>query len=70
LSKSARPRNEKTQLFEHYVFEGSCADKSTVKEVIEDLERRFSLKEIVFVGDRGMMTFENIEFISVAIPLG
>jgi transposase len=45
----------------HHVFEGNRADKTTVEEVIEDLENRFSIKEVVFVGDRGMLTIDNIE---------
>lgn len=47
----------------HHVFEGNRLDKTTVEEVIADLEKRFSLKEVVFVGDRGMLTVENIEFV-------
>ncbi|MCG2715875.1 MAG: IS1634 family transposase [Candidatus Marinimicrobia bacterium] len=45
----------------HHLFEGNRVDKSTVAEVIEDLQDRFSIKDIVFVGDRGMMTVDNIE---------
>jgi len=47
----------------HHVFEGNRLDKTTVSEVVEDLDKRFSLKEIVFVGDRGMLTVENIDFV-------
>ncbi|MDO9556014.1 MAG: IS1634 family transposase, partial [Coriobacteriia bacterium] len=32
-----------------------------VDEVIEDLQDRFSIRDIIFVGDRGMMTVDNIE---------
>ncbi|MCF8242101.1 MAG: IS1634 family transposase [Melioribacteraceae bacterium] len=45
----------------HHVFEGNRPDKTTVEEVIEDLEKRFSIKEVVFVGDRGMLTVDNLE---------
>ncbi len=45
----------------HHVFEGNRPDKTTVEEVIEDLRERFSITEIVFVGDRGMLTVENID---------
>ncbi len=45
----------------HHLFEGNRVDKSTVDEVIEDLQDRFSIKDIIFVGDRGMMTVDNIE---------
>jgi len=45
----------------HHIFEGNRVDKSTVDEVIEDLLNRFSIRDIIFVGDRGMMTVDNIE---------
>ncbi len=45
----------------HHLFEGNRVDKSTVDEVIEDLQDRFSIRDIIFVGDRGMMTVDNIE---------
>jgi transposase len=35
-------------------------DFETVKGVVDDLEKRFGLKRIVFVGDRGMVTSDNI----------
>jgi len=47
----------------HHVFGGNTADKETVKEIIDDLKKRFSIKEIVFVGDRGMLTVDNIGFV-------
>ena len=30
-------------------------------EVVQDLNRRFELNRVVFVGDRGMMTIGNVE---------
>jgi len=44
----------------HHVFRGNRHDDDTVTEVLDDLERRFGLKRIVFVGDRGMVTTANI----------
>ncbi len=44
----------------HHVFEGNWADASTVQEVLEDLQKRFGLGRIIFVGDRGMMTSANL----------
>ena len=44
----------------HHIFEGNTTDKDTVEEIIDDLKKRFSIKEIVFVGDRGMITVDNI----------
>lgn len=47
----------------HHVFEGNRLDKTTVKEVVHDLKARFRIERAIFVGDRGMITFENIESI-------
>jgi transposase len=48
----------------HHVWEGNRIDHSTVQEVISDLRKRFEFGRIVFVGDRGMVTDENIESIA------
>ena len=37
------------------VFKGNSTDPSTVSAQIETLKKRFSIKEVVFVGDRGMV---------------
>lgn len=47
----------------HHVFQGNLRDASTVGEVLEDVEGRFGLERIVFVGDRGMVTSKNIDLI-------
>ncbi|MDP7269458.1 MAG: IS1634 family transposase [Nitrospinaceae bacterium] len=47
----------------HHVFEGNRLDKTTVAEVVSDLEERFGIKKAIFVGDRGMITADNIESI-------
>jgi transposase len=44
-----------------HVFEGNRRDAMTVPDVLNDLEQRFGLKRIVFVGDRGMVTSQNLE---------
>jgi transposase len=44
----------------HHVFRGNRRDFETVKGVVDDLEKRFGLKRIVFVGDRGMVTSDNV----------
>src|SRR6476661_10109711 len=38
------------------VFVGNTQDASTVPEKIVQLQRQYGLKEIIFVGDRGMIT--------------
>src|SRR5215472_6184040 len=48
----------------HHVWEGNRIDHSTVQEVISDLRKRFEFGRLVFVGDRGMVTDENIESIT------
>jgi transposase len=45
----------------HHVFAGNRLDQTTVMEVVRDLNTRFELHRVVFVGDRGMMTIGNIE---------
>src|SRR3954451_10322895 len=45
----------------HHVWEGNRIDHSTVQEVVSDLCKRFEFGRVVFVGDRGMVTDENIE---------
>lgn len=45
----------------HHVFEGNKRDASTVPDVLDDLERRFGLRRVVLVGDRGMVTSQNLD---------
>jgi transposase len=45
----------------HHVWAGNRVDHSTVQEVIGDLRQRFSFGRIVFVGDRGMVTQDNLD---------
>jgi len=44
----------------HHVFAGNRLDQTTVLEVVQDLNARFELNRVVFVGDRGMMTLGNV----------
>src|SRR5580700_5967424 len=43
------------------VFEGNTADPKTVATQISKLRERFGLKDVVLVGDRGMLTQARIE---------
>jgi hypothetical protein len=45
----------------HHVFEGNRRDAKTVADVVNDLEHRFGLNRIVFVGERGMVTSQNLD---------
>lgn len=47
----------------HEVFSGSIADKSTVEGIIKDLKRRFQIRKCIFVGDRGLVSSDNLEFL-------
>ncbi|HEX9113193.1 MAG TPA: IS1634 family transposase [Nitrospirota bacterium] len=45
----------------HHVWAGNRVDHATVHEVVRDLHQRFQCNRLVFVGDRGMVTEENLE---------
>ena len=48
----------------HHVWAGNEVDHTTVGKAIADLHRRFGFNRLVFVGDRGMVTSDNIEAIT------
>jgi transposase len=69
-SRDHKPRNRQVLVgvvmidgwpIAHHVFEGNQRDSTTVDSVLKDLQERFGLRRVVFVGDRGMMTSQNIE---------
>lgn len=45
----------------HHVFPGNTVDKTTVVEVVADLKGRFNLRSVIFVGDRGMLSDDNVD---------
>jgi transposase len=45
----------------HEVFEGSRVDKKTVKEISEKIKNQFKINRCIFVGDRGLISRENIK---------
>lgn len=47
----------------HHVFHGATPDKSTVREVVRDLKDRFGFERVVFVGDRGMLSEGNLDYL-------
>ncbi|MBU1895471.1 IS1634 family transposase [Patescibacteria group bacterium] len=47
----------------HESYAGNISDKSTVIELIEKLKTRFSISRCIFVGDRGMVSPENIAYL-------
>jgi transposase len=72
-SRDGKPRNVQVLVgivmvdgwpIAHHVWGGNRRDSTTVREVIEDVKERFGLARIIFVGDRGMVTQDNLAFIS------
>ncbi|MEW6620425.1 MAG: IS1634 family transposase [bacterium] len=47
----------------HEVFEGNRVDKKTVKEVLAKLKEQFKINRCIFVGDRGLVSKENLEIL-------
>jgi transposase len=71
-SRDGKPRNPQVLVglvmvdgwpIAHHVFQGNWRDAKTVPEVLSDLEQRFGLKRVVFVGDRGMVTSDNLSLL-------
>src|ERR1700741_3801720 len=44
-----------------HLFAGHWRDAATVPAVLRELEERFGLRRVIFVGDRGMVTCANLE---------
>lgn len=72
-SRDGKPRNPQIVLgvvmangfpIASHIFPGNTLDKQTVQEVVKDLEKRFGIRQILFVGDRGMVSKENIQCIA------
>lgn len=68
-SRDGKPRNRQVLVgvvmingwpIAHHVFRGNRHDDQTVGEVLRDLEHRFGLRRVIFVGDRGMVTTANL----------
>jgi transposase len=69
-SRDGKPRNRQVLVglvmidgwpIAHHVFAGNWRDANTVPQVLRDIEQRFGLQRIVFVGDRGMVTSQNLD---------
>jgi transposase len=68
-SRDGKPRNRQVQVglvmingwpIAHHVFNGSLRDCQTLESVLKDLQQRFGLGRVIFVGDRGMVTIQNL----------
>jgi len=71
-SRDGKPRNRQILVGQvmidgwpiaHHVFEGNKRDSVTVPQVLDDIQQRFGLRRVVFVGDRGMVTSDNIDLL-------
>jgi transposase len=69
-SRDGKPRNRQVLVgvvmidgwpIAHHVFQGNLRDATTVEKVLQDLQARFGLRRVVFVGDRGMVTSGNLD---------
>lgn len=57
----------------HYTFDGNTSDRSTVIEVVADIQNRFRVKNVVLVADKGMTSQTNYGWLQesgVAFILG
>ena len=45
------------------IYQGNKPDKTTVVEIVSQMKKDYPIDEVVFVGDRGMLTSKNIEAI-------
>jgi len=45
----------------HHVWPGNTLDVTTVSEAVRDLTERFAIRRVIFVGDRGMVSEENLD---------
>lgn len=45
------------------VFAGNRTDVTTLREIVETMERRYGKADRIWIGDRGMMSKKNIEFL-------
>src|SRR5271165_467173 len=68
-SRDGKRRNRQVQVglvmingwpIAHHVFDGSLPDGETVETVLKDLRQRFGLRRVIFVGDRGMVSIQNL----------
>jgi transposase len=71
-SRDGKPRNRQVVVglvlvdgwpIAHHLFEGNKRDAMTVPEVVRDVRERFGIARMVFVGDRGMVTSDNVAFL-------
>jgi transposase len=47
----------------HQIYNGNISDKTTLKATIDTLKKRFQIKRCIFVGDRGLVSEENLNYL-------
>lgn len=47
----------------HYTFSGNTSDKSTLIKVVEDIKKRFGVKTVILVADKGLVNGNNLRFL-------
>jgi transposase len=74
-SRDGRPRHVQVLLgvvmangfpIAHHMFAGNTADRATLQAVVKDLEQRLGLRRVLIVGDRGMVSEPNLQFLTQA----
>lgn len=50
----------------HEVYEGNTVDKATLTRAVDTLKRRFQIQRVIFVGDRGLVTDDNLKALAAA----
>jgi len=72
-SKEGKPRQVQVLLgvvmangfpIAHHVFEGNKAEKTTLRDVLTDVDQRFGLGHVLVVADRGLVSPDNLEYLS------
>lgn len=50
----------------HEVYEGNTVDKKTLAQAVDTLKRRFQIQRVIFVGDRGLVSDDNLKALAAA----
>ena len=48
----------------HHVFAGNQSEKTTLQDVLADVDRRFGLGQVIVVADRGLLSAKNLDYLS------
>jgi len=48
----------------HHVFAGNQSEKTTLQDVLTDVDRRFGLGQVIVVADRGLLSAKNLDYLS------